>query len=181
MNVNDTKPLDKYGNNGPYKDHDLERNEEKTLRVGIITCSSKLSPKSRMEKVEAGDAGVQSPEDMSDRKVINKLKRNSAKVAAQDSNYDFDHIKMRNEEDIMLYMYRVENAYRRKYPQNEVSTSQLLLRKFLHTCPKKVEKYIQKCRDIKRNHGHELKWKHMPKMLKVYLEDNLDSDASSSD
>ena len=54
-----------------------------------------------------------------------KQKRESetrvAEPLMEQSSEEFDHISKKPKESLMLYRYRLENAYRRKYPTNDVS------------------------------------------------------------
>ena len=93
---------------------------------------------------------------------------------------DFSKIEMKPEEDVSLYQYRIENAYKKRYPCNEVNTSHLLLQKFMDTCPRKVKKYIKRYQAAKREEGHQLKWRHIGRVLKKYQEESSSPGSSYS-
>ena len=91
----------------------------------------------------------------------------------------FNDVTMKPNECVFLYRCRLENAYRSLYPNKEVSSSKVLLEKFTSTCPIRLAKFIKKCRKIKRASGHELKWKHIGRVLKMYQKEESDTDLSS--
>lgn len=73
-------------------------------------------------------------------------------------------------------MFTGENSY----PNNDASGSQILLRKLIDTCSKKVAKHVKKCRTNKKQNGKELKWKYMSRVLKINMKVTLQVYLSSA-